>query len=313
MANQINMYRLFDEDLHQALKPNTSVSFFYINEHEKLQTLHQKIDHDHKLLLYNDEDSWDYFEHGFGLFGELTFQQPYALFAPDGLANEDAEIGVALQWTSRQSSQRGVVPLANITASSARDFIVPIHYYFSKDKLFGEILLEIVFYLSKSSEQPSRGQASLAGTILGGLKTWPIILDGAGSSFPVVIVNEPDKPLWYVEFQYTEPLIEPFDKEYITICTNKAHPAFSQLQRPETKLAKALKVEFLAGAMQLIFENIMACSDWHDIQNGMNCEEGSIGEAIHYFYSTSYWDFNSPEKFAASLRKDFQARLEGES
>ncbi|MGP3739601.1 hypothetical protein ACTWKB_13250 [Bacillus sp. 4A_MP2] len=153
------------------------------------------------------------------------------------------------------------------------------------------------------------GQSQLPGTILGKLVEWAIILDGSGSTFPIVLVNEPDKPLWYVDFNYTEPLVEPFDKEYIAIYLNKAHVAFPSIQNPKTKLDQTLYVEFLASALQLILQNLMECPDWYDIQDGRNCEEGSIGQVMHYFKTTLNWDFDTPEKLAMSLRKDLETRV----
>ncbi|MBM6618661.1 hypothetical protein [Bacillus suaedaesalsae] len=124
-----------------------------------------------------------------------------------------------------------------------------------------------------------------------------------------MIVNEPNKPLWYVDFNYSEPLVEPFDKEYIAIYLNKAHIAFPSVQKPKTKIDQALYIEFLSSALQLVLQNLMECPDWQDIQDGRNCEEGSIGEVMYYFKTTFGWDFDTPEKLAISLRKDLEKRI----
>ena len=144
---------------------------------------------------------------------------------------------------------------------------------------------------------------------MGELAEWVVILDGSGSTFPIVVVNEPDKPLWYVDFNYSEPLVEPSEKEYIAIYLNRAHAAFPSIEKPKTKLDQALYVEFLAGALQLILQNLMESQDWQDIQDGKNCEEGSIGQVMHYFKTTLNWDFDTPEKLSMSLRKDLEVRI----
>ena len=231
------------------------------------------------------------------------------MFGPTQLVNTDAELGLALQWLSKQSSQRGVIPLATITSTTPNEVTIPVDCYFQKDKLFGEVHISLFVYLKKASINSMRGQAQLPGTNLGKLVEWAVILDGSGSTFPIVMVNEPDKPLWYVDFNYSEPLVEPFDKEYIAIYLNKAHVAFPMIQKPKTKIDQALYVEFLAGSMQLILQNLMECPDWQDIQDGRNCEEGSIGQVMHYFKTTLNWDFDTPEKLAMSLRKDLETRV----
>ncbi|MGM0924047.1 MAG: hypothetical protein ACQEWW_23050 [Bacillota bacterium] len=309
MANKVSMNRLYDEAMEELLIVSTDLQFFYRDEDGSKHLLNQTEDYEYKTLLSNDDDSWDYVEKGFGLSGNVILGSPSSLFGPTQLVNADAELGFALQWLSKQSSHRGVIPLATITRTTPNDVIIPIDYYFLKDKLFGEVYISLVVYLKKSSRNSMRGQAQLPGTILGKLVEWVVILDGSGSTFPIVIVNEPDKPLWYVDFNYSEPLVEPFDKEYIAIYLNKAHVAFPSIQKPKTKLDQALYVEFLAGALQLILQNLMECPDWQDIQDGRNCEEGSIGQVMHYFKTTLNWDFDTPEKLAMSLRKDLETRV----
>lgn len=303
------MNRLYDEAMEELLNASIDLEFFYIDENGLKQALNQIENYEYKTLLRNDDDSWDYVEKGFGLTGNVTLGRTSSLFGSTQLVNSDAELGIALQWLSKQSSQRGVIPLATISSSIPNDLIVPIDYYFQKDKLFGEVHISLVFYLKKASRNSTRGQAQLPGTILGKLVEWVVILDGSGSTFPIVIVNEPDKPLWYVDFNYSEPLVEPFDKEYIAIYLNKAHVAFQSIQKPKTKLDEALYVEFLAGALQIILQNLMESSDWQDIQEGRNCEEGSIGQVMYYFKTTLNWDFDTPEKLAMSLRKDLETRV----
>jgi len=303
------MHRLYDEEIEELLDVSTDLLFYFREEDGSKQILNQTLDYEFKTLLRNEYDNWDYVENGIGLSGSVTLGYPTSLFGPTRLVNADAELGIALQWLSKKSSQRGVVPIATITNKTPDDLIIPIDYYFPKDKLFGEVIISLIVYLKKASLNSMRGQAQVSGAILGELEEWFVILDGSGSTFPIVIVNEPDKPLWFVDFNYSEPLIEPFDKEYIAIYLNKAHDAFKFVYTPKTKFDLVLYVEFLASAIHLILQNLMNCPDWQDIQDGRNCEEGSIGQVMHYFKTTLNWDLDTPEKLAISLRKDLETRV----
>lgn len=309
VANKISMNRFYEEEMEDLLNVTLDFNFFYREEDGFKHTLNQTEDYEYKTLLKNEDDSWDYVEKGFGLTGSIVLGDPSSLFGPTQLVAMDAEIGLALQWVSKQSSQRGVIPLASITSTTPSTDTIPVEYYFLKDKLFGEVNISFIIYLKKTSYQSMSGQANLPGIVLGKLVEWDIILDGAGSTFPIVIVEEQDAPLWYVDFNYSEPLIEPFDKEYIAIYLNKAHVAFPAIQKQKTKFDQSLYVEFLASALQLIIQNLMECEDWQDIQDGRNCEEGSIGQVMHYFKTTLGWDFDTPEKLAISLRKDLERRV----
>lgn len=309
MAKKISMYQLYDESMEDLLQVTSDIRFYYRDEQDTKYNLNNEEDYEYKTLLSNEEDSWDFVEKGFGINGQITLGNPASLFGPNQLANTDSELGIAFQWVSKQSAQRNIIPIATITSTTPSQFTIPLDYYFEKNQLFGEVNISFVLYLKKASSQPIFGQAQMTGTILGELIEWYVILDGSGSTFPIVIVNEPDKPLWYVDFNYSEPLVEPFDKEYVAIYLNKAHVAFSSIQKPKTKLDQTLYIEFLAGALQLIIQNLMECADWQDIQEGRNCEEGSIGQVIHYLKKTLEWDFDKPEKLAMSLRKDLEARV----
>lgn len=303
------MHRLYDEEIEELLNVSIDLVFYFREEDGLIQILNQTLDYEFKTILSNEDDSWDFVEKGFGLSGSVTLGCPTSLFGPTRLVNSDAELGIAIQWLSKQSSQRGVVPIATLTSKTPNDLMIPIDYYFPKDKLFGEVVISLIIYLKKASHNSMRGEARVSGAILGELEEWLVILDGSGSTFPIVIANEPDKPLWFVDFNYSEPLIEPFDKEYIAIYLNKAHDAFKFVYNPKTKLDQVLYVEFLAGAIHLILQNLMDCPDWQDIQDGGNCEEGSIGQVMHYFKTTLDWDLDTPEKLAISLRRDLETRV----
>ena len=123
------------------------ICIFYKDEEGSRQILKQTEEHDYKTLLSNEDDSWDYGEKGFGIFGNVILGNPSVLFGPTQLVNVDAELGLALQWVSKQSSKRGVIPLAVIKSTTPNDVTIPIEHYFPKDRLFGEVHISLVIYL----------------------------------------------------------------------------------------------------------------------------------------------------------------------
>lgn len=303
------MIKLYDEKLHKVLGVEVKIDFFYKDDDDLKNVLNQ-ISHDEcKMFLENDDDSWDYVDKGFGFDIDIALENPSSLFGPLGLVTEDAELGIALQWVSKQSYQRDIIPVTSITHKKKGKEHISINYYFSNKQLFGEVELSIILYLKKASVNSANGEAKLPGLVLGTLEYWSVILDGNGSIFPIVIIDEPQKPLWFVEFNYTDPLVEPFDKEYIKIYLNKAHIAFSSVDKPKNFVDQSLYIEFLAGAIQLILQNLMDCQDWQDIKDGRNCEESSIGQVMHYFKTTFNWNLDCPEKTAISLREDLERRV----
>ncbi|MBM6616991.1 hypothetical protein [Bacillus suaedaesalsae] len=169
MANKLSMNRLYDESMEELLNVKLDFQFYYKDVYDLKHSLTQKEDYDFKTLLSNDDDSWDYVENGFGISGNVLIGNPSSLFGASQLVNNDAVLGIALQWLSKQSSQRGVIPLASINSTTPNDVFIPIDHYFQKDKLFGEVHISLVIYLKKASSNSLIGQAILPGTILGSI------------------------------------------------------------------------------------------------------------------------------------------------
>lgn len=308
------MNRYLDEELAKSLDISTEISFFYKEKDGTEILLNQKTDFEQKILLSNIEDSWDYSESGVGVKGEITLGNPSILFGTEKLINIDGELGLAFQWISKQSQQRYVEPIYTLNSSSKDNCVIKWNKYFEKNALFGEVKFSILLYVKKVATYIEYGQPQLTGIVLGKLNDWEIILDGSGSTFPIVLVNEPEMPLWHVEFYFIDPLIEPFDKEYIAIYVNKAHGAFNSIINPKTKAEKTLYIEFLANALHIIYLKLKELPDWDEIEKGNNCEEGSIGEAMHYFITTLELHFDYPEKLAVSIRRYLESQIKlGES
>lgn len=230
------------------------------------------------------------------------------LFGINGIANEDAVIGIAVMWTSKTSSQRGIFEIGEIRKNDSNKTF-DIKGSFPPGQLKGIVIIETIIYLKEPSVSKDGIFAKSSGTILGILDTTTIIMDGNGSVFPIVEVKELSKPLWYVDCSWSDPLVDGFDEDNVKLCINTAHPSYNSLKLEEGFKESAFLREILAGAMQTIVLNAMWGNYWDEIIKGESIEEGSIGQAINYFITTFGWDTSSPERLASSIRKDFDLRL----
>lgn len=302
LKKRLEMYRSFNKKIEELLDVTHKVEFYYFDNSGNKYNLLTKEEYNKKIILSNEDDSWDFSEKGMGMSGSITIGFSSVLFGNSGIVNTDAEIGVALEWQSKQSLKRHIIPISVITYQTRNNVNIPFELYFNKEDFFGEIDLSIIIFLKKTSVTPLKGEATIVGTVLGELIGFTVILDGLGSTFPIVIVDEPNKPLWNIIFNYSEPLLEPFNIEYITIYINKSHNGFKHLHSPKSNLDKLLYVEFLASVLQLIIQNVMESPYWNSIKSGIDFEEESIGEVIYYFITTFNLDLDTPEKMAYSIR-----------
>lgn len=230
------------------------------------------------------------------------------LFGENGVAGEDAVLGIAIMWSSKTSSQRGIFDIGQIQVNEPKRTL-DIEASFSPGQLKGSVCLETIIYLKKSSQTQGDPFAKSTGTILGTLDDTTIIIDGNGSVFPIVEVKEPSQPLWYVVCSWSDPLVDSFDEDNVKLCINASNPSFNLLKLEDGLRESPFFVEVLAGAMQTIVLNVMSSRYWEEIVRGENLEDGSIGQAINYFITTFGWETSSPERLALSIRKDFEARL----
>lgn len=233
---------------------------------------------------------------------------PNFLFGENGVAVDEATIGIAVMWSSKTSSQRGIIKCSEFQRQVGK-VSIDIEGCFPPGQLKGTVIFDTVLYLKQAPEISPSYYARKPGTILGVLDTITVIIDGNGSVFPIVEVQEPGYPLWYVVCKWSDPLSDPFDEENVELRINTANPAYNYLKVEEGLKESPFLKEILASAMQTIILNAMQGEYWNDIVNGENLDEGSIGQAINYFISTFGWDYSSPERLAMSIRKDFESRI----
>lgn len=261
------------------------------------------------LQIYDENCVWYADSYDLLIRRCFTISNPLFLFGSKGIADEDSELGVALFWLSKTSNQRGAYKVGSFCRTE-KSIAFDLEVAFLPGVLTGSIDLQTVIYLKKPSFiSSSTGFAQDSGTILGVLDHFKIVIDGKGSVFPVVEVNEPSQPLWYVKCDWTDPLSDGFEEENVSLCINRANPNYESLRLESGLQGSPLLAEVIASGLQTIVQKIILSPEWDDISKGRNIEDGSIGQAVYYFISNFGWDTSSPERLALSIRKDFENRL----
>ena len=238
------------------------------------------------------------------------FTSAYHMFGSGGVAASNAILGVALRWISSKADERGIIPFGEVTRKES-SVSFDVEAEFDKGKLKGSLKYQTVLYLKKAGNPSSKEQhfANTPGIILGVLDQGELFVDGNGSVFPIVSVNQPGKPLWMVYFNDTaDPMQDSFDSENVEIRLNKAHPNYEALKIESTLAESSLFREVLSSAMMVIIEAAKElCNDnWEEILNGYGYESGSIAEAIHYFHAKLLWDMSSAPALSLSIRAFFE-------
>ena len=261
------------------------------------------------IFLYDELSRWTPDNYNLIVKRDYIIQIPQFLFGEKGVASKESNLGIALSWTSKSSSQRGIIPIGSFNGDISLSKEIYLRTTFKKNNLRGEVNLETILYLKEHRGRSSNGFSEIPGTILGVLDSCTIIIDGSGSSFPIVEVSEPGEPLWWVEINWTDPLTDSFNEEYVSINLNTANKFFKTLNLDKGLSNSPVMIEIISSAIQIIIENLKSSGDWESIESGENLEDGSVAQAIYYFLTTFEWDFSSSQNLAKSIRKDLENRL----
>ena len=253
---------------------------------------------------------WNFDNYGLRFQREYNLRFPGFLFGKDGVVPHDAEIGIALMYTSSESKQRGVIPIGQFNARM-NNITFDAEHFFEHGKFRINASFTTIFYVAKAGN-PREDEAHLAnkaGYRLGEIETFTLIFDGKGSWFPIYEKDMKNQPLWNVVYSSTEPAYDSF-LDSVEIQINTAHKEYKYIDRKSKSFNRQLLIEVIAGAMCIIVENFKAQeSEWENAMTNGDYSEGSVSQAINYFVKVLQWDVSKPEKLSLSIRKHLEQCL----
>lgn len=241
-------------------------------------------------------------------------EHPDVLFGINGIAAHDAILGIAGIWSSKKADLHGTINYGSFELKPT-PFEFDRTVSLERGTVKGDIKFKLVVYLVKSGNPypDEMHLANISGTVLGVIDEWDIILEGSGSVFPIVTVNEPRKPLWWVKYEDAcDPFQDLFDEENVEIRLNKAHPCYDDLNIEESLKGSPLFLEVISSALNIIITSVrdsVSESDWDEIVEGQNLTPGTIAEAVSYFINKLQWDISSPSALAMSIHQYFDDNL----
>jgi len=154
-----------------------------------------------------------------------------AIFGSNGVASKDAEVLLALEWTSADSCWRTLGSVHGLRHEEEGKAVL-LDIELEPGTVRGSGFLSIQAFLGQYSAELVPGFAHQLGARLGPLaQPIEIVIDGDGSLFPVL--EEPlgaEGPLWELKACWSDPQDEPFSSDYVALVLNNAHPHFEQLR-----------------------------------------------------------------------------------
>lgn len=234
---------------------------------------------------------------------------PSFLFGENGLASRNGGvIGLALMWMDSEASQRGAVPVGEITSESQGPAKIEAEITFSPGHLRGDLILRTIIYLKKPGipDENERFLASQTGTILGVLDDTKVIIDGNGSVFPVCEVSYPGEPLWWVQCSWEDPRVDSFTDDNFCLYLNTAHRDYPLLNGWGSPKNSALFLEVICSTLQILITKVLDDDvASNDTIQGNCLQPNSISSMVNYLlhaFGINY-ERDNPETMARNIRK----------
>lgn len=303
----ISLYRLInDETLEKAGFDNKTMPVFtYTNEQGEEISINLGDETLYEYRINELDSKWTPELHDLVITQDFHFEHPSCFFGSDSVTGSSNKLGVAVHIHSRTSNFQETVVFGELADNSGPKTL-SFETSFEKSKLRGVIDFDFFIFLMEVNSHGTF-QAHNMGTRLTeeSLTSYSLIVDGDGSMFPIVEVENAGGPVWSLEADWSDVLVDSFDTSNVRLKLNTKHKRYKDLTEEKNETNRFLMTEILSSAMALIVQKAIFEDDV-EIEEMENAEPGSVGLAIWYWCKTFEIDLKSNISINDSFRKYFE-------
>lgn len=297
MSNRIESFPMLNENIVSELNINLKSlegKYNFNNVINKLEFI-QDGENNNDFVLDNN-GIWTSDANELQIFGEFEISNYNILFEEYQLAKKDTILGVALTYISSGSSKTYTKPIVDIAYENNDQKIVDFTLNFEAGELSSILSLRFSIYVKEAKADNNSVFAQNTGTVLGEIYNCNLIIEGQGSEFPIVIIENPESPLWDMEVDF-ESFDDIFSKDTICLKINKAHKQFSKLGIDKISSNNNLVwKEILASFFVNVFLVAQEIESLDTILN-QDIQEGTVGGFLKFMIMT----FNISQKELKNL------------
>lgn len=301
-SNVLTLHRVIDMDLFKEMQVETeSFELFYDEEEEDNKSITVKDIRDTKIYLGEVQEYWDPNIHNLDINRKIIINHPEYLFGANGVASDTTELGIAFHVHSKTSGFQKIGDTGIVLTSDAKEaFSIEFNYDFPPASIKGEVNINLFVYVKSASESNLKF-ADEKGVELGVIDYLQFIVDGDGSTFPIVEVERPGKSLWQLVMKWNDVTADPFDVEYVRVEINKSHYMYDYIFK-DTKPSAFLLSEIMSNVMAQVIYNTVNDDSFTDTPD----DTESIANVVSYWISTYEVDTSSLENISYSLRNKLE-------
>lgn len=298
--NTFNLFKQIDEELEEKIGLNISDYFLnYDTDIEKKEILNS-VEPNTIQIMSDLDSSWTADYDNLTIKQTIRIENPSYLFGPDGVTLEKNKLGIGVHVHSRTSMFQETIAMAEVCKNDI-PLSYDLVYSFPKGKLRGKVHLETFFYVKELNETyPTHADLQGMRVSQKNISELILIIDGAGSMFPIGEFEEKNGPLWKLKINNFNPAEDLFSTDNINLLLNRSHSLFKQLKERKTALSKGLMSEIVSQAMSLIIDKVIKETEDDDIVS--DSADGTILSIVNYWISVFEVDTSDSVRISNSLK-----------
>ena len=289
------LFKTFSNNLIKRLNITASKEYFYYNGETKIILKEEKIDPlsvDNRFKLVDKSGSWSEIRNNVSLFINLTVNvsNVYLIFydQDEKCVEQDAEVGVGLEWISNNSKIRYCKKIGSFNKTSEDICTFRIDNIEIKNPDTNIDFYWFFYVMKPSLKNPLTKYANDRGIVIAEELFWSLVVNGNSSMFPIEQTNIIDGPLWFIRCDFDEWAVDDFSTDHVAIILNKSHPLFAQIDYSnEEYYNKDLFNEVISSSLYALITAILEKARNNNELNLLGKEdsesEGSILQVIKYF------------------------------
>ncbi len=256
---------------------------------------------------------WKLDEDGVTIEKKVSIAYPNLLFGEDGVACEDAEIGICLIWTNNRLTQTGyILPASEISRPTGREYIFT--HTFGPGTIAGSLDLSVNFYIKSAADIVKENELHLMneeGVSVGEIDRITVDFDSMNMEFPIQEVTSKTEPLWWIELsQWEDPkTVEEFTEDNICIYLNTYYSACPVTDGKIKNID--MLIDILSTSYMMIFQKLDE-EDLRATKDNVGLEPNTICSILHQFVEScnaAELRFESPEALLRTLQINIRAML----
>ena len=286
MSRIDRMYKTFSLEELSKLNISLKREYYYLTENDTKSIKEQGFENTSSKNVYqliDDDYEWNPKKDCLFLNIKISLDNCDCIFGKNGTCFADSIVGIGLSWKPDKSRIKRCIKIGEITVED-HEKIIELNDI-KLENISSNVDFKLFFYIAKPGKIDGNNFfGNEQGMVIYEDVAWSIIIDGGASIFPIMEIEDESKPLWYYWYNSQADICEDFfDDQNLFIVLNKKHKLYPYISLKSNEYNEEFLNEILSSGITCIINAIKTAQPENKIDFSVDCERGSIMQALKYF------------------------------